>query len=106
VASVSRELGVAESLLHKWKHHVVEACSESEQEVIALRRKLREVEMERDIPGSVIEEARVGAGWSRHSSARLRILTSVTDHLTAAHLCGRVGLGPSPIRPYTSSIGR
>jgi transposase len=49
VASVSRELGVAESLLHKWKHRVVEASSESEQEVIALRRKLREVEMERDI---------------------------------------------------------
>jgi transposase-like protein len=45
VASVSRELGVAESLLHKWKHRVVEASSESEQELIALRRKLREVEM-------------------------------------------------------------
>jgi transposase-like protein len=44
-ASVSRELGVAESLLHKWKHKVVEASSESGQELIALRRKLREVEM-------------------------------------------------------------
>jgi transposase len=49
VASLSRELGVAESLLHKWKHQVLEASSESEQEVVALRRKLREVEMERDI---------------------------------------------------------
>jgi transposase-like protein len=43
VASLSRELGVAESLLHKWKHRVVEASSESEHERIALRRKLREI---------------------------------------------------------------
>lgn len=49
VASVARELGCAESLLHKWKRDAVEASSDSEKEVIALRRKLREVEMERDI---------------------------------------------------------
>ena len=49
VASVSRELGCAESLLHKWKRDAVEASSDSEREVIALRKKLREVEMERDI---------------------------------------------------------
>jgi len=49
VASVSRELGVAESLLHKWKQQVVAESSDAEQELIALRRKLREVEMERDI---------------------------------------------------------
>lgn len=49
VASVARELGCAESLLHKWKRDALEASSESDKEVITLRRKLREVEMERDI---------------------------------------------------------
>ena len=49
VASVARELGCAESLLHKWKREAVEASSDAEKEVVALRRKLREVEMERDI---------------------------------------------------------
>jgi len=49
VASVSRELGVAESLLHKWKREAIETSSDAEKEVIALPKKLREVEMERDI---------------------------------------------------------
>jgi len=49
VASVARELGCAESLLHRWKRDAVESSSDAEREVIALRRKLREVEMERDI---------------------------------------------------------
>jgi transposase len=49
VASVARELGCAESLLHRWKRDAVEVSSDSEKEVVALRRKLREVEMERDI---------------------------------------------------------
>ena len=49
VASVARELGVAESLLHNWKRQSVEASSNAEREVLALRKKLREVEMERDI---------------------------------------------------------
>jgi transposase len=49
VASVARELGCAESLLHNWKRQAVEVISDAEREVIALRKKLREVEMERDI---------------------------------------------------------
>ncbi len=49
VASVARELGCAESLLHKWKRDALEASSDSEKEVSTLRRKLRGVEMERDI---------------------------------------------------------
>jgi len=49
VASVARELGVAESLLHNWKRQVTESSSDSDKEVLALRKKLREVEMERDI---------------------------------------------------------
>jgi len=48
-ASVSRELGVAESLLHKWKKVKISAASNTEREVIELRKRLREVEMERDI---------------------------------------------------------
>ena len=49
VASVARELGCAESLLHRWKRNAVEASPDSEEESIALRKRLREVEMERDI---------------------------------------------------------
>lgn len=52
VASLARELGCAESLLHKWKRETVEASSDAQKEVIALRKKLREVEMERDILGA------------------------------------------------------
>ncbi len=49
VASVSRELGVAESLLHKWKRVKIDSSSELEKENLELKKKLREVEMERDI---------------------------------------------------------
>jgi transposase len=49
VAAVSRELGVAESLLHKWKRAKINSSSDSEKEVLELKKKLREVEMERDI---------------------------------------------------------
>ena len=49
VASVSRELGVSESLLHNWRRQAIETSSDAEKELIALRKKLREVEMERDI---------------------------------------------------------
>jgi len=49
VASVSRELGVAESLLHKWKKAKIDSSSDVEKEVLELKKKLREVEMERDI---------------------------------------------------------
>ena len=40
-ASVSRELGVAESLLHKWKREAVETGSGTEKEIIALKKRLR-----------------------------------------------------------------
>ena len=49
VASVSRELGVAESLLHKWKRTRIESSSNLEKENLELKKRLREVEMERDI---------------------------------------------------------
>jgi transposase len=49
VASVSRELGVAEGVLHNWKKAKLESSSDSEQEVVELKKQLKEVEMERDI---------------------------------------------------------
>lgn len=49
VASVSREPGVAESLLHSWKRQTVATSSDADKEVLVLRKKLREVEMEREI---------------------------------------------------------
>ena len=49
VASLSRELGVSESLLHQWRRQALATASDSEQEVVELKRRLREVEMERDI---------------------------------------------------------
>ena len=42
-ASLSRELGVAESLLHKWKKIKISSASNAEREVIELRKRLREV---------------------------------------------------------------
>lgn len=49
VASVSRELGVAEGVLHNWKKAKMESSSSAEQEVLELKKRLKEVEMERDI---------------------------------------------------------
>jgi len=49
VASVARELGVAEGLIHNWKKQIKATNTDSENDLIALKKKLREVEMERDI---------------------------------------------------------
>jgi transposase len=49
VASLARALGVSEVLLYKWKKEAVESASDSEREIIELKKRLREVEMERDI---------------------------------------------------------
>ena len=49
VASLSRELGVSESLLHQWRRQALVTASDSEPELIELKKRLREVDMERDI---------------------------------------------------------
>ena len=49
VASVSRELGVAEGVLHNWKKLKLESSSNLEKENLELRKQLKDVEMERDI---------------------------------------------------------
>lgn len=47
--SVSRELGVSENQIHNWKKRIKDGNSPVENELITLKKKLREVEMERDI---------------------------------------------------------
>ncbi len=49
VAWVSRELGVAEGVLHNWKKTKIESGSNLEKENLELKKRLKEVEMERDI---------------------------------------------------------
>ena len=49
VASVARDLGISEGLLHKWKRRKIESSSDLERENLELKKRLREVEMERDI---------------------------------------------------------
>ena len=49
VASLSRELGVSESILHKWRKAKLETSSDLEKEILELKKQLREIEMERDI---------------------------------------------------------
>ena len=60
VASVSRELGVAESLLHKWKKIKIDSSSNLEKENLELKKRLREVEMERDIISGSLRESSAG----------------------------------------------
>ena len=49
VASLSRELGVGESQLHKWKRLKFESGSDLEKENLKLKKRLREMEMENEI---------------------------------------------------------
>jgi len=49
VASVARELGVSTAQLHAWKKQKLEVATDVERENLELKRRLREVEMERDI---------------------------------------------------------
>ena len=49
MASVSREMGVSENQLHKWKRLQMGQATDAERENIELKKRLGEVEMERDI---------------------------------------------------------
>lgn len=49
VASVARELGVAEGLIHNWKKQIKATNTGSENDLIALKKELREVKMENEI---------------------------------------------------------
>lgn len=48
VASVARELGISTAQLHAWKKQKLEVARDVEREMIELKRKLREVEIEGD----------------------------------------------------------
>ena len=49
VRSVAQSLGVGENLLHKWKRTNRAGASDLEREVMELRAKNRQLELERDI---------------------------------------------------------
>ena len=49
VASVARELGVSENLLHNWKKTIKAGSTPAENELIELKKNLRIVEMENEI---------------------------------------------------------
>ena len=49
VRSVAQSLGIGENLLHKWKTVRRSGASGLEQEVIELRVRMRQLELERDI---------------------------------------------------------
>lgn len=49
VASVSKELGVAEGVLRTWKKARLESNSDLERENLKLKKRLKEVEMEVEI---------------------------------------------------------
>jgi transposase len=49
VASVVRKFGVSTAQLHTWKKQKLEVATDVERENLELKRRLREVEMERDM---------------------------------------------------------
>jgi len=50
VAGLSRETGVSEGVIHKWKNAVVRTDEgEPDKEKLAMRKKIRELEMENEI---------------------------------------------------------
>jgi transposase len=49
VASISREIGVNENTIHKWKQEILQKDGESDQEKLAMRKRIMELEMENEI---------------------------------------------------------
>ena len=50
VAGISRETGVSEGVIHKWKNAIVRAeDGEADKEKLLMRKKIRELEMENEI---------------------------------------------------------
>ncbi len=49
VASISREIGVNENTIHKWKSEILQKDGESDQEKLAMRKRIMELEMENEI---------------------------------------------------------
>ena len=49
VVSVSREIGVNENTIHKWKREILSQNGEIDQEKLAMRKRIIELEMENEI---------------------------------------------------------
>lgn len=49
VASISRETGVSESVLHKWKNQIIRKNGEVDKEKLEMRKRILELEMENEI---------------------------------------------------------
>lgn len=49
IASISRETGVSEGLLHKWKNKIVRKDGEVDREKLEMRKRILELEMENEI---------------------------------------------------------
>ncbi len=49
VASISREMGVNEDTIHKWKKEILLVNGEMDQEKLLMRKRIIELEMENEI---------------------------------------------------------
>ena len=49
VTSISREIGVNENTIHKWKREILSQNGEIDQEKLAMRKRIIELEMENEI---------------------------------------------------------
>ena len=49
VALISREIGVNENMIHKWKSEIIRKDGESDTEKLAMRKRIIELEMENEI---------------------------------------------------------
>ena len=49
VASISREIGVNENTIHKWKKDILQENGEADQEKLRMRKRIIELEMENEI---------------------------------------------------------
>jgi transposase len=49
VASISRETGVSEGVLHKWKNQIIQKNGEVDKEKLEMRKRILELEMENEI---------------------------------------------------------
>ncbi|MCP9494767.1 MAG: IS3 family transposase [Pyrinomonadaceae bacterium MAG19_C2-C3] len=96
VASISRELGVAESLLHNWKRQLSVTSSDATQEVIILRKKLREAEMERDILKKAARNLR------QKRVIRYRFIDEVKGNYPLALVCRVMRVSKSTYHAYVS----
>jgi transposase len=49
VASISRETGVSQGVLHKWKNQILQKNGEVDKEKLEMRKRILELEMENEI---------------------------------------------------------